>query len=212
MSSAPHISPCPSRRARSDILSYAVFAVALFTRATLAQPKDLRDSAGRKGVKKPGIDPLTCQTEQNQPINHQDGPKHRQIEHVKPTRHKAPKNHPRGTMPELELGQPPDKRPELLILLGGQGAPAGLSVRAAVLQPLILRQRRIEFRLQEGEKEVQQVDAQAVGDDVPPLGEDDAEEEEDEEEGGECPPVGDVGGGGVEVGLVLLGWGTRSLA
>jgi hypothetical protein len=34
--------------------------------------------------------------------------------------------------------------------------------------------------LEEGEEEVEQVDAQAVGDDVPALDEEDAEEEEEE--------------------------------
>ncbi len=58
--------------------------------------------------------------------------------------------------------------------------------------------------MQEGEEEVQQVDAQAVGDDVPALGEDDAQEEGDQEEDGEGPALGDVGGRGVEVGLVFL--------
>jgi hypothetical protein len=59
--------------------------------------------------------------------------------------------------------------------------------------------------LQEGEEEVEQVDSQAVGNDVPTLREDDAEEEEEEEGGCKRPAVGNVGGRGVEVGLVFLG-------
>lgn len=57
-----------------------------------------------------------------------------------------------------------------------------------------MRQRRVKLRLQEREEEVQEVDAQAVGDYVPALGEDDAEEEEEEERDCEGPAVGDVGG------------------
>lgn len=58
--------------------------------------------------------------------------------------------------------------------------------------------------MQKGEEEVQQVDAQTVGDDVPALGVDDAQEEGDQQEDGEDPAVGDVGCGGVKVGLVFL--------
>ena len=102
-------------------------------------------------------------------------------------------------MPELELGQPPDEWSELLILLRGQRAAS-----VAVFEPLVLRERGVEFRLQEGEEEVQEVDSEGVGNDVPALGYDDSEEEEEEEAGGADPSVGDVGGGGVEVGLVVL--------
>lgn len=58
--------------------------------------------------------------------------------------------------------------------------------------------------MEEGEEEVEQVNAQAVGDDVPALCEDDAEEEGEEKGCCKGPAVGDVGGGGVEVGLVFL--------
>ena len=107
-------------------------------------------------------------------------------------------------MPELEFGQPSDEGTKLLVLLGGERAPLAVGAAAAVLQALVLRQGRVELGLQEGEEEVQQVDAQAVGDDVPALGEEDAQEEGEEEEDGAGPAVGDVGGGGVEVGLVFL--------
>jgi hypothetical protein len=146
---------------------------------------------------------LTRQTEQYQPINHQDRPKHRQIENLKPARHKAADDHPGGAVPELELGQPADEGAKLLVLLGGEGAALAVA-RAAVLQALVLRQGRVKLGLQEGEEEIQQVDAQAVGDDVPALREEDAQEEGDEEEDGTGPAVGHVGGRGVEVGLVFL--------
>jgi hypothetical protein len=53
-------------------------------------------------------------------------------------------------MPELELRQSPNERTELLILLRRQ-------TRLTILQSLVLIQRRIEFGLQEGEEEIEQV-------------------------------------------------------
>lgn len=74
-------------------------------------------------------------------------------------------------MPKLELGKSSDKWSEFIILLCGKSR--GL----AVLQPFILRQTGVEFRLQECEEQVQQVDAETVGDNVPALRDDDAQEE-----------------------------------
>lgn len=70
-------------------------------------------------------------------------------------------------MPELELGQPPNKRPELLVLFRRQR-------RLSVLQPFVLCQAGVELGLEKGEEQIQEVDAQAVGDDVPALDDDDA--------------------------------------
>lgn len=100
-------------------------------------------------------------------------------------------------MPELELRQSPNKRPELLILLGRQ-------TTLAILEPLILRQRRIEFRLEECEEQIEEVDSETVRDDVPALSEDYAQEEGDEEDDGADPAVGCVGCCCVQVFLVYL--------
>ena len=102
-------------------------------------------------------------------------------------------------MPEFELGQPADKGPEFLVLLGRQAA-AGV----AVLDAFVLGERRVKLGRQEGQEEVQEVDSKRVGDDVPALGDDDAEEEEEEDCHAAQPAVGYVGGGFVEVGLVSL--------
>lgn len=58
-------------------------------------------------------------------------------------------------MPELELWQSSDKRPEFFVLLRRQAA-------LAIFQPFILRQGWVEFGLQECEEEVQQVDSEGV--------------------------------------------------
>ena len=100
-------------------------------------------------------------------------------------------------MPELELGQSAHERPELVILLRRQR-------RLSVLDALVLRQARVELGRYEREEEVEQVDAEAVGNYVPALRQHDAEEEEQEEHAGADPAVGCIWCGLVEVGLVYL--------
>lgn len=121
-------------------------------------------------------------------------------------------------MPELELGQAADEGTELIILLRGQ---AGCGV--AVLEALILGDGGIPFWLEEEEEEVEEVDAESVGDlfasvewtlgswmrglgrtDVPALREDNPQEEYEEEHDGANPAVGCEGGGGIEIRLVFL--------
>jgi hypothetical protein len=136
----------PSRREHSGILSCAVFAVALLERCQSVRV--LHDIA-----EQPWRSKLTGQTDKYQPIHHQHGPKDRKIKNLKPTRHKAPNDHPRRAVPELEFRQPPDKRSKFLILLRWKRA--SLPIGSTVFEPLILRQRWVEFRLQEGEEEVQ---------------------------------------------------------
>jgi hypothetical protein len=67
-----------------------------------------------------------------------------------------------------------------------------------------MREAWVEFRLQKGEEEVEEVDAEAVRDDVPTARENYAKEEKEEEDAGADPTVGDIGRRFVEVGLVLL--------
>jgi hypothetical protein len=55
-------------------------------------------------------------------------------------------------VPELKLRQPADEGPELVVLLCGQ---AGFTV----FQAFVLGEGGIEFRLQEGEEEVEEVDS-----------------------------------------------------
>lgn len=62
--------------------------------------------------------------------------------------------------------------------------------------------RGVKFRCQEGEEEVQEVDAEGVGDDVPALSHDDARHEEEEEDSGCAPSVSCVRYGLVKIRLV----------
>ena len=61
-------------------------------------------------------------------------------------------------MPELELGKTADEGPELVVLLGGQAGG-----RVTVFQAIILGAGRVPFWLEEEEEEVEEVDAESVG-------------------------------------------------
>ena len=100
-------------------------------------------------------------------------------------------------MPELELRQPPDERPELFVLLRRQRA-------LTVFDALILSQAGIELRLKEGEEQVEEVDAEAVGDNIPALCYDYAQTKHEKDCASGCPSICDIGGGFVEISLVLL--------
>jgi hypothetical protein len=141
----------------------------------------------------------TCKNEQHQPVHDQHGPEYGHVEDLEPTAPEGDGDGAGGRVPELELGQAADERPELLVLLGREAADR------AVLHLAVGRLvGRVELGLQEGEEEVEQVDAERVRDDVPALGDKDAEEEEEEGDACADPSVGDEGGGLVEECLVLL--------
>lgn len=101
---------------------------------------------------------LTRQAEQNQPVDHQDGPENRQVENLKPAAQKSNGNGLGGAVPELELWEPPHKGPELVFFFCGE------SRRAAFLHALILFERWVEFGRDEGEEQVQEVDTERVCD------------------------------------------------
>ena len=65
--------------------------------------------------------------------------------------------------PKVPLGQPPHERPELVVSLGGQH---WLSLPAFfdLVRHKVRFERGVEFGLEEGEEEIQQVDAEGVRD------------------------------------------------
>jgi hypothetical protein len=83
---------------------------------------------------------LTRQTEQNQPVHHQDGPEDGQVEDLEPTAEEANRDSLGRRVPELELWQPAHERSELLVLFCGESA------GVAVFHALILLERGVEFR------------------------------------------------------------------
>ena len=62
---------------------------------------------------------LTCQTEQNNEVNHEYGPKDRNVEHAPPSAEEGNCNRPCTTVPEFEFWEPPYKGAELFVLFCG---------------------------------------------------------------------------------------------
>lgn len=62
----------------------------------------------------------TGQDKQNDPVHDQDRPEDWDIKDGEPSAHKADGDGASGRVPELELGQAADERPELLVPLGGE--------------------------------------------------------------------------------------------
>lgn len=119
-----------------------------FYRGLIVQDRGLRDS-------------LTGQDKQDDPVDHKDGPEDGNVEDREPTAHEADGDGAGGRVPELELGQTADEGPELVILLGGK---AGRSAGVTVLHTLILCERGVELGCQESEEQVEEVNAESVGD------------------------------------------------
>lgn len=102
---------------------------------------------------------LTREDKQDDPVHNEDRPEDGHVKNAEPAAQERDANGARGRVPELELGQPADERPELLVLLGRQAA--SRAVLHLVVEGLV---GRVELGRQEGEEQVEQVDAQTVGD------------------------------------------------
>lgn len=85
---------------------------------------------------------LTGQRKQNKPVHDQNRPEDGDIKDREPAAHEANGDGAGGRVPELELGQTADKRPELVVLLGGEG---GSGAGLAVFYAFILGEGGVEF-------------------------------------------------------------------
>ena len=103
---------------------------------------------------------LTCQREKNNEIHHQHWPKYRHIKDAEEGAHQCDDGGSGGLMPELEFWQPANERPELLRLLCREGGLVG----GAVLKAFVLGEGRVDLRLEKGEEDVEEVDAEGVAD------------------------------------------------
>lgn len=63
-------------------------------------------------------------------------------------------------MPELELRQTADEGPELLVFLGREAGGSSITI----LETLVLGKRGVKLGSQESEEEVQEINAQCIGD------------------------------------------------
>lgn len=101
------------------------------------------------------------QEDQDQPVNDKNGPEDGQVEDLAPAAGESNADGAGRRVPELELGQAAHKGLELLIALGGERRCAR---RHAVLHIRVRLKAGVEFGRDEGQEEVQQVDAERVGD------------------------------------------------
>ena len=102
-------------------------------------------------------------TEQGNEVHDEDWPEHWYVEQLEKRAEEGDGGGLSGGVPELELRQSPDERPELLVLRGGQ--------RHAVLLllPVILRHGRVDLGGEEGQQKVEVIDGECVRDDIPSL-------------------------------------------
>lgn len=141
----------------------------------------------------------TGEDEKHEPVHNQHGPEHGNVEDLEPAAEEGNGNSAGGRMPKLELGKAADEGPELLVLLGGEGTDR------AVLHFRVERiTRGVELGREEGEEEVEKVDAEGVGDNVPALCDEHPHEEEKQGDAGANPSVRDIGRRLIEECLVLL--------
>jgi hypothetical protein len=63
-------------------------------------------------------------------------------------------------VPELELGQTADEGPEFLVFLGRETRRSGVTV----LEALVLGKRGVELGSQKSEEEIQEINAERIGD------------------------------------------------
>lgn len=97
------------------------------------------------------------QEHQNQPVKHQHRPEDRQVENLAPATHEGQRDRSCSRMPEFELGEASDERFEFLVVLRRQGR--GFAGGDSIFHVLILLERGVELGANEGEEEVEEVDA-----------------------------------------------------
>ena len=102
---------------------------------------------------------LTREEKQHEPVHNQDRPEDGHVENLKPAAHEGDGDGAGGRVPELELGEPADERAELLILLGRESADG--AILHVVVHGLV---GGVELGLEEGEKKVEEVDAEGICD------------------------------------------------
>lgn len=96
---------------------------------------------------------------QHKPVENQYWPKHGNIKDTEECHDKANAEGSRQAVPKLELRKSTNKRAVLIGATGGEGGPL-------VSEFLDLR---VDLRREKGDKEVEDVDAEAIGDDVESL-------------------------------------------
>lgn len=113
------------------------------------------------------------QDEKDNPVHDENGPENRHVEDLKPCADKGDDDGTSCPVPKLELGKSADKRLELFVAFCGKSADA--SVFHVILEVIV---GGVKLGLQEGEEEIQEVDSEGVGNNIPPLCDKDANEKD----------------------------------
>lgn len=137
--------------------------------------------------------PSHREEEEDTKVDQKDGGIDGNVKEGKEGRHETESYSFRGRVPELKLWEPPYEWPKLFIVAAVpiHALPGRRQSRRSFLDILrceIVLYARIEFGLEESEKEVQEVDAEGVGDDVVGLDKVDARDKEQRENPCERPP------------------------
>lgn len=98
------------------------------------------------------------QDKEDDPVDDENGPEDGDVEDGEPAADEADGDCAGRGVPELELGEAADKGAELVVLFCGKAVAC-----VAVLKAFVLGERGVEFRGEEGEEQVQEVDAEGVG-------------------------------------------------
>jgi hypothetical protein len=94
----------------------------------------------------------TRQRKQDHPVHHQHRPEDRQVKDGEPSAHESNGDGLGSRIPELELGESPDKGAEFILFLRWKFADA-------VFHALILFYRRVKLWRYKSEEEVEKIDA-----------------------------------------------------
>lgn len=141
---------------------------------------------------------------QDTKVDQEDRPEDRHVKDSKPGTQEADGRSARRRIPELELWQAANKGPKFLVLSGRRGErrfSCFTELRILLGHSCLIA--RVKLGLQEGEEEVEQVDAQRVADNVPSLCNYDARHENEQQDDKPDPSVEREGGAAVEQRLVV---------
>lgn len=100
----------------------------------------------------------TGQDKEDEPVHDKDGPEDGDVEDVEPAADERNDDGSSCLVPELELGEAADEWPEFFVLLGRQTARG--PVFHFIVENVV---GGVKLGLQEGEKQVEQIDAERIG-------------------------------------------------
>eukprot|EP00043_Microstomoeca_roanoka_P005235 m.54463 g.54463 ORF g.54463 m.54463 type:complete len:197 (+) comp12871_c0_seq1:1931-2521(+) len=122
--------------------------------------------------------------EKQQEVQDKNGPENWNIEDFKEGRRKAKENGSLRKQPEFPFWKTTNKRPEFLVARRRKRR-IGFGFLG------IQRNGRIEARRQEGDEQIQQIDTECIGNNVPALNDKDPDHKDNHADNSECPARSD---------------------